>query len=73
MLYTVSYVHILTQTWGPICPPLGYTASFLANIKNAGGTYDACGFITPHILHCHLLVLDLVIGTILNTSSLMPC
>ena len=73
MLCTVlaSHVHTLTLTWGHTYPPLGHTSSILANTSNARDAYNALGFISPYILHCHLQISDLLIDIIFGTSSLI--
>ena len=70
---SASHLHALTLPWGPICPPLGHNLSISANTSNAGDTHNALVFIPHHILHHHLLILDLVIDTIFSTSSVMLC
>ena len=60
-LYTVSgsHLHALGLPQGPIYLLLDHTLSILVKTKNFGDAHDVRGFILPHTLHCHPLILGL--------------
>ena len=68
---SVFYMHDLSLPQGPTYPLMGHSPSILKKTNNARGAHNAWGFILPHILHCHLLILDLVRSIICSTFLIM--
>ena len=64
MPYTASksHAHAVGPPQGLTYLPLGHTPSILLNTNNIGDAHNALGFLLPYILHCSLIILDLVLG-----------
>ena len=69
---SASHAHALGPPQGPTYLPLGHTPSILVNTNNDRDAHDAWGFVLPHILHCYLLISDLVRGISHGIFSAMP-